>query len=533
MGRFSEANAPVTEAGTFPTPQPQTRPFSSSSSVLYPSDSASQLNAQPSPTPPVFPSHECGSTSTSSILNGAEDFLRPGTSSLSMKQGSTPTQGVAHTMSSRAYDQESLRDNCALPQHPPEPSSVRLQHGATRSQYWNDGHGPMRTSNQPYMEHLASQRPMSSTACSAPATGFSHPPINLYEPRPSTAPMIESQGLSEMLPPKRDLPFPKPIPRSGTKASKNTKYMAEIVLPALAPKENNKIPATSSLPSDSQELETQSAPPTAKVKRAPAKKTCARVTKKPAAPRSRKKAASMREASPVPSVEELLKRSQESAKGVITMSKTIDTQALLARVEERQAVVSCQNPISKHSVAPSFAHDATAAAREDPSEVALAPLRPTGREQVTDLSLSEEQGPQAKIFTTVTEVHDFQERRHSSSQAVPAVGQGNPPDFLAAAPNPPPVRQTLSEQRQNITSTSCDPSVQPLANPLTGPLASLLRDPDFADSSNLAQWAKNPEDERRASLETFICRNIQDENFFKLCNDLDGTWQRVFLGKIV
>jgi hypothetical protein len=163
-------------------------------------------------------------------------------------------------------------------------------------------------------ERLTNYRPTSSTAWLGPAINSSYSPINLYEPRPSTAPVMESQGLSYMLPAKRDLPFAQTLSRSGPSASRTTKDMTKFGLPALPLENRNGLQPSSSLPSPAQEFETQSETPTAKKKRAPAQKTPTRAPKKSAAPRSRKKAASHRDAGPVPSVEELLRGSQQSPK---------------------------------------------------------------------------------------------------------------------------------------------------------------------------------------------------------------------------
>lgn len=510
MGRFSEANAPVTEAGTFSAPQPQPPAFSPSSSILYPSDSAIPVNAQSPSKALIFPSENLNSASKSDILNG---------------QGYTATNQTLSTITSGVCDQQAQTAICAFSPDTPKPIP-RLQRDISTSQYWNDSHSLTQISNQP---NLAGRRPTSSNTWSAPVTSLSHEHINLYEPRPSTAPVIESQELSDMLPPKRDLPFPKPVPRRGSKASKSTKYTAKTALP----KENDGIPASSSRPSTSQELETQSAPPTAKSKRAPARKASARVTKKAAAPRVRKKAVSVLEASPVPSVEELLKRSQESVKGVTTISKAIDTQALLDQVEERQVLTTRQNMVGKYILQPSVAQEALVVAHQHSVEASIARARPTGGELGRDLPLSQEPAPHAKIFNFVTEVHDSQQDHHIPSQAVSDLDQGTLSDCPAPAPSTPFAPQALAEEPQSLASTFCEPSVHPPASPLTGPLASLLRDPDFAQSPNLAKWAQKPEEERRTSLETLICRSIQDENFFKLCKDLGGTWQRALLGNIV
>ena len=529
MGRFSEANAPVTEAGTFPTPPSQPRQCSSSSSVLCPSNSIFHPKAQSTSTPPILPSEKCSTILTSNILNGAETLLRPTISGPSTRQGSTPSCQRPQTMASGVYDRQSRGDIYALPHELHETSPIYAEYGPTTSQYWKDGHGLMQLSDISRKGAQASNKPTSSSILSAPVTGFSHQLINLYKPRPSTAPVIESQGLSDMLPPKRDLPFPNPVPGNRSKVLITTKGTAETTLPVLAPKDANQFPASFIQPFNSQELETQSAPPTANPRKGPAK-NAARVTKKPAATRPRKKAVRARPTSPIPSVEELLRRSQESAKDVTKLSTTIDTQALLARVEERQALATCPDPVDKHKVGPG--QEATVVPQPGQSRASVAQVLLPGGKQVMEISMYEEPTPQAQSFQCVTTIHGPLERNHNSPQVVPATGHGNPPDLPFTAPQSPSVRRPLSAQPQSIAPAPSKPAVQPLVNPITGPLTSLLRDPDVAGFPDLVDWAKDPEAERHISLETWICRNIQDENFFKLCKELTGTWQRMFLGKI-
>ena len=239
MGRLSQANAPVTEAGTFPAPQLQPRPFSSSSSVLHPSDSISQLNGCPSSTLSVLPSHRHSGNSISSILNGAEDFLRPMTSGSSAVQRPTLSVQRQEPFSNETHPQENQRGIFALPQDATDGVRTLAQLGATTSVYWNESPRFQQSPKPPSKtQHLVNSTSTPSTAWSAPLTRSSRPLINLYEPRPSTAPVLESQGLSDMLPPKRDLPFVKPMSRPGLKSSTRTNGTLEVVLPALAAKEN-------------------------------------------------------------------------------------------------------------------------------------------------------------------------------------------------------------------------------------------------------------------------------------------------------
>ena len=153
--------------------------------------------------------------------------------------------------------------------------------------------------------------------------------------------------------------------------------------------------------------------------------------------------------------------------------------------------------------------------------------------QAATVCIFEEPAPQAMTIASTTAIIDSQEGRHGQSQGLSTSDRATPPDIPDAALNTTTVRQALSELAHGSVQSRCGPSVQPSANPLSGPLASLLDDPGFGSSPNLGQWAKGSEAERRSSLETFMCHSIQDDNFFKLCKDLDGIWQRVFFGKVV
>ena len=89
--------------------------FLPSSPVLYSSGSASHIKGQPTSTPAVLPLESRSKFSTSSIFNGHEDSLRPGMSTSSTLQGTTPTQRMPQTTLSGAYEQQAQRETYAFP----------------------------------------------------------------------------------------------------------------------------------------------------------------------------------------------------------------------------------------------------------------------------------------------------------------------------------------------------------------------------------------------------------------------------------
>ena len=589
MGRFSEVNAPVTQAGTFPTHKPPPRPFSSSSSLLQPSDSISQVNTRPTSKSSALASDHSGAESSSRMLNAAENFLRPSTSSSSI-QLPTPDARRPATAINQTYDFQNRRDTYALPHdHVDSPHVRRLattlnqayqlqdrsdicafpqdhvdsphhppRSTPTTSQYWSEGtdvNTPFKRQTDLY--ELYNFRAAPATAWSTSAASPSQPKINLYEPRPSTAPIEESQHLTDMLPPKRDLPFAIPVSKDGSASSKKMKSSVKNSPPTNDPKEKGRIASASvndfrsvaSQSSQLQELETQSAPTaTAKAKRTPAKRTSTQGAKKPTASSSRKKLASKEQETLVPSIEALLKRSENSAKNVAPMSKSIDTQILLAQVEQRQEAATAQTFVDESR--PGIQPHSKAVSTPQRAEELLPiqhPIRP----------MFEEPALQAEVVSSATQILDSQEGVQNQLQSMPTTGQGNGTSLAFDNPAPlfqppteldsdnkaqhhslPSPRQPLAERNQNIIVQQQCPSLMFAAEKtrtetLVHPLADLLQDPNFARSPDLAGWAKQSEDARHASLETFICQTIRDPGFFELCKELDGTWQGVFLGKTI
>jgi hypothetical protein len=58
----------------------------------------------------------------------------------------------------------------------------------------------------------------------------------------------------------------------------------------------------------------------------------------------------------------------------------------------------------------------------------------------------------------------------------------------------------------------------------------LMNDPDFARSPEIARWADLPAQEREATLETWMCQQLESESFATLLKTMEGMWQRLFFG---
>lgn len=408
----------------------------------------------------------------------------------------------------------------------------------------------------------------SGAESSADAT--SKPTSYFDAPRPWTAPSLESQSLLMMLPPKRELPF-KASSTSGTGRKVSKKFQEA---PMLLASNLDKLPAGSTSDSSVQ-INTpanckQPVPP----KKSPAKRAtgATRVTRSgTAARRSRNQPSAAPDEFSVPSVEDLLRRSeQESEKqaGIISVSSNdskvsrnafaietghrilqeeeyrpryqasnIDTQALLARVEERERVRESKQkdiiteshedlpipPLAKRIA--SGSHDAVkvsqslaTVAEVTAAELHGATLQNDGNSHsaINAVSNIPENTIQHCLLQERTENPPSSERRSELRPTTSIAGE----DANHPGAGGPPTTGVLGSSQQ----------VRP--HPFAGSsLIALMNDPDFAGSPEFKGWRDLPQEEQHAALETWMCQQLNSERFAELLKMLEGTWQRIFFGR--
>lgn len=157
------------EAGTFPSTRPQTaqqsyepaqRPMTSGNNVT--TDIPALL------------------ASTARVADTSSNLMRP-----------SEIPGISHI------------DTLQMQHHQPQSSVVRSANAQVSLMPSNNGYKcpPIEATDALDLQRAAHTEPVLS---SRPAA------IDLYTPRPSTAPLQVSQHLSQMLPPKRELPFNRP-----------------------------------------------------------------------------------------------------------------------------------------------------------------------------------------------------------------------------------------------------------------------------------------------------------------------------------
>lgn len=293
--------------------------------------------------------------------------------------------------------------------------------------------------------------------------------------RPSTAPVPLSPAttLSQYLPPRRELPFAKPTLRTlSTKL--DTISTAEnpagpqntLKLPEVKP--SRSVLATSTLTGN-----TAGALIAEKPKKAPAKR---------AAPRSRgsatarKKAAEKAVGKYVPTVEELL---QASTEPLNEPTSAIDTQELLAQVDHA----------TKAGTKRSIAGESETNARYPHTPPPLAKPKP-------------------------------QSPRPCATAGELLYPQEAPPGAHATpAPAARPDRVALAEKTMNGLADSAGMNSSILAT-----------DPNYDPNSDLAAYDAQPEHDRIALVESWMCEQLENPHFHTLVRDMECQWQRVLFG---
>jgi hypothetical protein len=389
-----------------------------------------------------------------------------------------------------------------------------------------------------------------------------------------------------MLPPKRELPFkvPSTISETGRKGLRSGRESPKIM--ASNPRKSASLGITGPTAETKRGFDHESS----EIRRTAPAKRVTRATRGSrngaTASSSRKRSSALQDGCAVPSVEELLRRSQrlpkkesgidatgKDAHGISAVCTTsalagfgngterdglqkalsldeedatsqeerptahqqgnIDTQALLARVDERLRRQETKRKDHTESLEePSLLPPSKRAASGGRLGLLDLHSRRHGAEKPIAATESERTGDSslrnvvcAAEATSANTVHDYKSQEYdsippSTQEAIEEVqarlvGQGH----LS-----PRVRQPSS----NISSLT-QPS-RPQASTTISAMA-LMRDPDFARAPEIAEWAELPSEERDTVLESWMCEQLESESFATLLKTLEGMWQRVFLGR--
>lgn len=186
--------------------------------------------------------------------------------------------------------------------------------------------------------------------------------IDLYQPRPSTAPVMESQTLSQMLPPKRELPFSNPVQKQKSRKNSSrfeedqtdSDLAARILQPApliSSSRLGDTAMAGVSTMEDRSELSVNSVatvPATTRKRvpasRAPRPRAPRKQTVKPPPTKVKKATEATKEKEMLPGVQQLLRETDDLPNSTEKTIDTIDTQALLSRAEAARPYQTIELP---------------------------------------------------------------------------------------------------------------------------------------------------------------------------------------------
>lgn len=585
LALFSQAGCPFTQAGSLPLQAQSTCPQVASSAIVL-----GNTACRPTETLRSAPS-TAGSdqrTLVPSLGTSIRTSSRPSTSSSSTWR----FEPGLSTFSATAYD------TGRGPAHPQK---------SLISPFFSDSHLTPKISTHAFHPHQNLNRaqhrvpidpsfPSSSDPLAAvvgATVGDGHhtvgPSLGPLAPRPSTAPTFDTQTFSQMLPPKRELPF-KVARTLGGSSKGQSEYNQE--LSYLRPRKADSIAARSIVSNPRVDHYTDHLPSEAP-KRAPAKHAtkATRVTRNTAATlRSRKKSAIPMDDKPVPSVEELLRRSETLAgvpagidyqdkdaknfPGHLTTSNSnvpknnvenaarpqvlamsegharepeermgiyqdsdIDTQALLDHIDEhqRRQIGKCKDvantrressPISPPKRVTSNMHPGTV--RPLPNDDIHLPMVEFPEAATGHVDMAGSSVPATSSLPAATSVDAVYGHGSQEDEGI-FLSAGMPvEDIPATSIGPETTKPAEPPALVNISNLAQPERSHTFA---TSSLMALMNDPNFAQSPEIAQWADLSPEERDAALETWMCEQLESENFATLMKSLEGMWQRIFFGR--
>jgi hypothetical protein len=422
------------------------------------------------------------------------------------------------------------------------------------------------------------------TPSAAPQDGVildSQPPatITTYTSRPSAAPTLESQHLSQELPPTRELPWEKSKTAQGPAQSRVLRSASHASLspePATAKESALKTKKAPARKAKDAVVE----PATTKRKRAPSKK--AKEALKPA--QASKKARTGKDNNgsidgDVPNILEVLRDTGCAPGGDHTSNKTLDTQALIARAEALNNPKTPSPRKRDHVLLESIVQTAvgvdTTATTEVDEETQSEPDQATHRDALIEdrsdirIEVPASSAPaiskaleQASVALT-SPLKRINTMPEITPGALTSLIKPNLPfactpanQFLTpepAAPTAPATEHTKDIPPGPTPFSASPPSPHPAVLLTTTPNRSaaynaLLSHPLFtppisanktsSDSSStlvdinrngLAEWARLPSAQRHEALQTWICEQYEDREgngaFVNLCKAMEMVWE--------
>lgn len=205
-------------------------------------------------------------------------------------------------------------------------------------------------------------------------------------------------------------------------------------------------------------------------------------------------------------------------------SSHIDTQALLARIDERQKQRGIKRKAESGSLEKSDVDQKGKMAHSEAAGNSLLQCTDTSMGISNVLTKPHTPVPLLKVPRLDTsQTHGAQDGvgiPSSMEEQIPPSGQTTTGGVGSDIPTQPSLSDASNAKQDTQRDRSACSSV-----------AAMMNNPDFARSPEIAQWADLSPDVRHAALETWMCEQLESESFATLLKTMEGTWQRVFFGQ--
>ena len=582
LALFSQAGCPLTQAGSSASQTHIARPLTALSAVAHPNNACQSTESLKS-APSTADSDQ--RTLVPSCHTSMQTSSRPSTSSGSPWKSrseafsySIPAYDLGRTLA--CSEKPQLSPFFSEAKRPPVIMDTNFRQHEKRSA----AHEEART------DCFLPSASDPTAASTSQAVGSEHRTLRSYPdptaPRPSTAPTFHSERLSQMLPPKRELPFK--VSRITSVSSREDPKSGQA--PSTVKAGNSDTSAMNGLGSIVQVKHLKNHVPSEALKAPRARRAtkAARGTRDTAvASRSCRKSAVSKESTPVPTVEELLRRSERlSEKQAVVnlaendaskvsvpisssavtklghdlhneapMEASAMTEGRAKQLEDRLTAYKCRNLDTQTLLARADEHQRRQNFKRKSVEEAderSSPLPPSKRiasdAQLNPAALPPPgDGVQEATEEAATAYGRVGHSRSGDMRFLPKATSVNASHGYDSQENDgvrPSAQKSMKELSADLvdvgnTKHSERPSLAEISNaahpgpphPLvSNSTMSLMSEPDFAQPPETAEWANLPPEERDAALEAWMCQQLESESFVTLMKTLDGMWQRIFFG---
>ncbi|KAI4137758.1 MAG: hypothetical protein L6R39_007112 [Caloplaca ligustica] len=313
--------------------------------------------------------------------------------------------------------------------------------------------------------------------------------------RPATAPIT----LSQIMPPRRELPFPKQLLDSledRMTEGEGLDNIADTVDSQTTTRTVNR-PSKGKAKGKTSRPSSSRAKPRPTSKQGPAKKV-------------------PQQLAPGPEIKNKALMTSEMPTFDNLPSKRTDSGHLAGEASKRNTEDQLSRPPSSRARTRSATKSGPANEQRQP----LAPGLEPANEEVTTMDIVQAPAPPAKKNIAKRAMTEADPSKTNVRKKAPAM-----------AKKPPTDPEQFAKDFENISPEEYMDRLDHWVRKYRDlPTPNLSAKPTSTDKDQLAAYAAQPEEERLAALDSMTCEYLEDENFIKLVEDMDKTWSRIGLG---